>query len=1199
MRRFEFEEGGSSKFWEVAVEGAAMTVRFGKIGTDGQTKTKSFGSDADAKKEADKLVLEKTKKGYSEVGASETKAATVVVTPAAKPSKQAPVASTPPAAAAAASPPPAAPVAAVSTPSATLASGEAVRFAPYEGYASNALKLHGERVRLPKPAPFAKVFEGLNATFSRWLGAQPYPWNWTAGEALAKGPALDLMTRVRERVASGVEGDGFDDDLEAATWSLACTANANREKRTELALANWTARTDAKRAALTLIRGSRFTWKRVDGHDYPQPILLEMPGERERISMHNIDLAALREHLIGHDGRKFADVIREAWAAGDDVYLQAQLARLLDDADAAAKLLATNEPSALLTPCAYLARDAATASKMIPHQYNDEDVARIVMTHGLGVAEAVLQALESTSPSTSLVRSLGVFPSLRAARLLTPMLEAKATRRMIGDQLANMPAEALVALREARSKKTKYADALDSLIATIGAAAAATAPSTATDGSPSSTTTDEVTEAPLDALPKVLVKPPWREKRKAGEVVRIALKPRSLPVEISFEGYDRAKIDKALELERTRGSSVSVEHWTVQIAANRYVDARGVIGLNPGDLERLIAGDAAAKANWEYFYTDEYGGVGVPHMLAKFGKEAVALFAVIGGQLPTRSRADLAMIGDAAFAPKMVEWAGLKAMKRGIARWTRLHPSHAAAGLIPIALGETGSSRDRAEQLLSGMTANRDVVLAQAAAYGDETKKAIEALLDRDPLLNAPSKAPNVPDTTANLPAPRLRDGRALPREAVNAFVEMIAFSPLDPPYAGIAIVKEACDPRSIDVFTEGLIRAFVAAGMLTSHEWMVRSVALLGSDASARFLYSRALAWAADNQRQRAMCALEVLGALGSDVALSLVGRASRTGQRAYFKERAGEILAEISAARGLTPEELEDRTAPDLELNEDGSVELDFGPRRFRVGFDEHLAPFVATPEGERLAALPRATKTDDAAKSKAASETWKTLKAEAEKVARDQVRRLELMLSTERRVDREVFLDSFAKHPLIGHLTRRLVWGAYDASNNLVTTFRIAEDRSFASADDEPLALPDAVTIGLIHPLRIDKALLDRWSTIFGDYAIVQPFPQLGRPAVKTTLDEIMARFSGKKAPTGLLYALRNHGFHAVVGEGGVEAMSRSLGAAGSLYLSFDPWIVTGQSAEHTVSISAHRDPAAPSLDDVQLSELAYSLERAIVR
>lgn len=67
FRRFEFSEDGSNKFWEIKLDGSAHTVRYGKIGTSGQEKTKDFGDDAAAKKDYDKLIAEKTKKGYVEV----------------------------------------------------------------------------------------------------------------------------------------------------------------------------------------------------------------------------------------------------------------------------------------------------------------------------------------------------------------------------------------------------------------------------------------------------------------------------------------------------------------------------------------------------------------------------------------------------------------------------------------------------------------------------------------------------------------------------------------------------------------------------------------------------------------------------------------------------------------------------------------------------------------------------------------------------------------------------------------------------------------------------------------------------------------------------------------------------------------------------------------------------------------------------
>src|SRR5512145_1820910 len=68
MRRFEFSDGKSNKFWQIERVGQTVRVEFGRIGTNGQSQEKDHGSEATAKNEYDKLVREKVKKGYAEVG---------------------------------------------------------------------------------------------------------------------------------------------------------------------------------------------------------------------------------------------------------------------------------------------------------------------------------------------------------------------------------------------------------------------------------------------------------------------------------------------------------------------------------------------------------------------------------------------------------------------------------------------------------------------------------------------------------------------------------------------------------------------------------------------------------------------------------------------------------------------------------------------------------------------------------------------------------------------------------------------------------------------------------------------------------------------------------------------------------------------------------------------------------------------------
>jgi predicted DNA-binding WGR domain protein len=66
VRHFEFIGGSSRKFWEISFTGNSFTVRFGRIGTAGQSQTKTFADDTKAQREAENLIAEKLKKGYKE-----------------------------------------------------------------------------------------------------------------------------------------------------------------------------------------------------------------------------------------------------------------------------------------------------------------------------------------------------------------------------------------------------------------------------------------------------------------------------------------------------------------------------------------------------------------------------------------------------------------------------------------------------------------------------------------------------------------------------------------------------------------------------------------------------------------------------------------------------------------------------------------------------------------------------------------------------------------------------------------------------------------------------------------------------------------------------------------------------------------------------------------------------------------------------
>ena len=66
MRQFKYSDNKSHKFWNIEQSGKSYTVEYGRVGSKGQSKTKDYGSEAEATKAYEKIIAEKVKEGYVE-----------------------------------------------------------------------------------------------------------------------------------------------------------------------------------------------------------------------------------------------------------------------------------------------------------------------------------------------------------------------------------------------------------------------------------------------------------------------------------------------------------------------------------------------------------------------------------------------------------------------------------------------------------------------------------------------------------------------------------------------------------------------------------------------------------------------------------------------------------------------------------------------------------------------------------------------------------------------------------------------------------------------------------------------------------------------------------------------------------------------------------------------------------------------------
>ena len=772
--------------------------------------------------------------------------------------------------------------------------------------------------------------------------------------------------------------------------------------------------------------------------------------------------------------------------------------------------------------------------------------------------------------------------------------------------------------------------------------------------------------AGADELPGVLASPPWLAKVQKKAAGVLALEPMAVtPVEQWAEG----KRESALRLNSWQTGRHDAASKNIGTLLDELGFDKGRQSLAPfaktaaaaiaaGNAEGLITSwrEMVAERKKDRYYWFNFHASFVPLLPAPIG---IAFWNAVAGEaesddigrlLATHGLAVLpglvAMVrskpadnlsyalnyGAAELAmPAARAFAKLKTLRAEGREWLLKYPEHTACGLIAPALGKAGEARDCAGSALRLLQANghEALLLEVAGRYGKpEVVEALRAVLDESPLDRFPTKRAKLPEfwQPRGWRRPVLKNGKALPDDALDHLGQMLTFPTNEEIYGGIAVVKEACDPVSLADFAWDAFTAWLEASGPSKEGWALTSLGQLGNDDTARKLTPFIRAWPGEAAHARAVTGLDVLANIGSDVALMLLNGIAQKVKFKGLQDKAREKIDAIAEARGLSTEELEDRLAPDLGLDEQGTMRLDFGPRAFKVGFDETLKPYVREigadgVDGARLPDLPKPKKTDDAELSKEAVERFKLLKKDARTIASQQLLRLEVAMCTRRRWTPEVFRTFLVEHPLVRHLVQRLIWGVYEVAaggsygGTLKACFRVAEDGSYTTAEDDAFELPtgENVRIGVPHALDLSAADAAAFGQVFADYELLQPFAQIGRDVYTLTEEEKnnnkLERWKKAKVPTGRVLGLVNKGWRRGEAQdgGGIWYFTKPLGTDRVIELYLDPGIIVGMVDEYPEQELGEVQVGKPSgwgnmqdaetlsqLDPISASELIRDME-----
>ncbi|MFJ5924635.1 DUF4132 domain-containing protein [Kitasatospora sp. NPDC092948] len=673
---------------------------------------------------------------------------------------------------------------------------------------------------------------------------------------------------------------------------------------------------------------------------------------------------------------------------------------------------------------------------------------------------------------------------------------------------------------------------------------------------------ERVPEVGLDSLPELFTSPPWTRPRTAG-------KPRVLtglgaPQEPQLRWLPGER-EAWAEHPEPWYADWSDDQWrrvaaTIRARAGQPEDTRQrgeqyaeVALFMHGDEELVRPLLAHWRAGERLGYTS---GDSLRCIAARFGTDALEPILAAATANPTTRAPLLLPYLDIRVAGTMADWlVRLKSAGDTARSWFVRHGVDAARLLVPAALGKAGPARHSAEQALRVIAEahGEAAVRAAAGAYGPKAEQAVGTLLSADPLVTAlPAKLPPPSDWAEPVALPQLllRGGEgALPAEAVRHVLTMLAVSAPGAFYPGLDEVDRLCEPQSVAEFCWALFERWRLVGMPVQDGWALHVLGRFGDDETVRRLTPVLRAWPGERAHHRAVDGLEVLAAIGTDLALlHLHGIAQRVKFKA-LKTRAQEKISEVAAGLGLTGEQLSDRLVPDFGLDADGTTVVDYGTRTFTVGFDEQLKPYVLDAAGARRKDLPAPGARDDAELAPAGRKRFAALKKDVRAVAGDQIRRLEQAMVAQRSWTAQEFDQLFVGHPLLWHLVRRLVW--LSGTGGTVTAFRVAEDRTLADVRDEAFALPATASVRLAHPLLLGDDLAD-WAELFADYEILQPFRQLARPVHALTDEERaghrLTRFeNGPVLPTARLVGLERRGWRrGEPQDNGIECwLSRQVG------------------------------------------------------
>lgn len=254
----------------------------------------------------------------------------------------------------------------------------------------------------------------------------------------------------------------------------------------------------------------------------------------------------------------------------------------------------------------------------------------------------------------------------------------------------------------------------------------------------------------------------------------------------------------------------------------------------------------------------------------------------------------------------------------------------------------------------------------------------------------------------------------------------------------------------------------------------------------------------------------LEAIGSIHHPVIIQFLLGIAKRYQSNVICKKAKLLVQQIAEFYDITQEELAERTVPNADLTEHGTLVFDYGDRIFTATLTNNLELILKNAEGKVIKTLPELQIAGNDELAKSYQQQFSLSKKEIKQVVNTQTMRLYEMMCVEKMWQYKDWLNYLYQHPIMNKIIQRLIWLEVDVDKNIITSFRPTEDGSLININDDEILLNPSNYILLAHSVHLPVELGDKWVNHFTDYNIkplfnqFSPIPTIGQIKDKCIVD-----------------------------------------------------------------------------------------------